>query len=201
MPSSSYAGTVEFALFLDSRIPFEPGDTVLDIGCGIGRMGFIVRDLTDFKWGHFKKEEFVINLVGVDIWPAYLQEVQQVIYSELIHAEAFAYLTEFHTKDKRAKLTTLSHILEHMTREHGMNALETARLVSDWVIVMLPLVDTPQEPVFGNEHEAHISEWTLNELGALSVYYEVVGQGIYPNGVFLMKGQTDVQERHEDNLD
>lgn len=188
MPSSSYAGTVEFALFLDGRIPFEEGDAVLDIGCGIGRMGFIVRDLTDFKWGYFKKEEFKINLIGVDIWPAYLQELQHAIYSELCCIEALSFLEDFLVANRTAKLTILSHVLEHTKREHGWKILRTALKVSDWVIVMLPLVKTPQESIWGNKHEAHISEWTLNELGALSEYYEVVGQGIYPNGIFLMKG-------------
>lgn len=189
MPSSSYAGTLELALYLDgydNRIRFGENDTVLDIGCGIGRIGMMIREMTDYKAGRFKREEFKTNLIGVDIWAPYLQEVQKAIYSKLVVSEALDFLAAFQSAGKTSKLTILSHILEHMNHDHGENVLNICRQVSDWTIVMLPLVDSPQEPIFGNPHEAHISEWTLNELARMSAIFDVAGKGIYPNGVFLI---------------
>ena len=194
MPSASYAGIVEFALLLDGWggfLKLEKGDKIIDIGCGIGRLGFVIRDLTDYKWGNFSKDSFELNLIGVDIWEPYLKETQKALYSELVCAEALDFLKGLHAKKGTCKLIVLSHILEHMTRDYGWESLSLARNLANYVIIILPLVDSPQEPVFGNKLEAHISEWTLNELARISKFFQVRGDGNYPNGVFLIEGVSD----------
>jgi SAM-dependent methyltransferase len=165
----------------------QPGDTVYDLGCGIGRIGFMVRDLTDHAWGNFATEDWKVNLFGVDIWEPYIKELQKAIYTDIYLADILDFLLDLQFEEK-AKLSILSHVLEHMPHAKGMECIERARRKSEWVIACVPLGNTPQEPVFGNENEAHISCWELSDFQKIAERIEVDGRGMFPTAVVSMRG-------------
>ena len=79
MPTSPYAHIYITVQFLSSVKP----SSVLDVGVGNGKMGFIARDLLDVMCGErgkYKKQDWKTRIDGIEIFPEYIQDHQRAIY-------------------------------------------------------------------------------------------------------------------------
>lgn len=126
---------------------------VLDLGCGIGVYGAMIR--------HLNPE---IHMIGVDGFLPYLwQQWPQEAYTARIHAPLEAVILGI--LDVRADLTLCMDVIEHFDKAIAVALL---RRLEPPAIVSTPLFDYRQGSVGGNDLEEHrcvFTEKELNDLG------------------------------------
>lgn len=129
-------------------LSFMPNDlsdrVILDVGCGFGEWGFLIRT----------RKSGVPYLVGLDIWRPHLERLCKLrVYDELI----FEKFPPIPLRDKSVDISLSCEILEHLPKEVCLELLwELERVTKELIIVSTPL-NWPQEEVYGNSYERHVS--------------------------------------------
>lgn len=127
--------------------------TVLDIGTGAGFYSRIVR-----------AEAPGVAVDGVEIFAPYRNTFSlDARYDNLIIGDA---------RDSKLKLPRGSYdlvimgdVLEHMTAHEAEDVwCRMLALSTRACILSIPVIEYPQGPVLGNEHEAHISTWDAHKV-------------------------------------
>lgn len=158
MPTSSPIFVYEVCrLIMDVKPLF-----ILDIGIGFGKFGFLAREYADVWFGRLKKEEWKTRIVGVEIFEPYVQELQRMIYSEIVIGNALEVLKVAGKYD----VIICGDVLEHFHKEQGLELLQLVRDKSKYACVIVPeKVRVPgQGCEFGNVYETHLSQWGEEEL-------------------------------------
>lgn len=139
---------------------------VVDVGCGYGEWGALLRRKRGFFY-----------LIGVDIWKPHLIKLRKTdIYDELIQVNA----PKLPFKDKSINVSLACEILEHLNKESGYELIkELERVSRDIVIISTPL-NWPQENIYGNPYEKHLSEWTPHEFSNLNYKIRVINVVVNP---------------------
>lgn len=163
MPSSSPNGIDFICNWLSNR---EPGEIkrVLDIGPGFGKWGFLCRlylqiyrkQLTKADLKSFRDK---LTIDAIEIYPPYIQELQQQIYNTIIQGSA----TEILPAVEKYDLIIMGDVLEHVPLAEGMKILETARAKAKYVLIVMPIKFYPGQNIAGNEAEKHQHVWTHEE--------------------------------------
>jgi len=169
MPSSTWvhSGTVQ-----DIAWKYQP-KTVLDIGVGFGRWGFLIRELLDIFRGRYNKEDWQTRIVGVEIWPKYIREHHKYLYDKIYIGDVRDYLK---TCNESFDLIVAGDVIEHFEKEDGLKLIESLRLiVNKCLVVCIPLGDKyPQKEVKGNKAERHLSVWEDKDFDQFGVIAKLI---------------------------
>jgi len=137
-------------------LALNPG-SVLDIGLGNGKWGFLAREYTDV-W--LKREARETRIDGIEIYGPYITEVQRLVYDNIYVGDALQVLPGLGEYD----LVIMADVLEHLGLAEGGELLGMIRRKAKHAVVTTPVKFFPQGAVFGNEHERHVSLWTAEML-------------------------------------
>jgi ubiquinone/menaquinone biosynthesis C-methylase UbiE len=151
-------------------------NTVLDVGVGFGKYGFLAREYTDIWNDRYFREEWKCTIIGVEIFAPYIQNHHRHIYDSIVVYDAYDYL-QMLCPDFAFDLIICSDMLEHLPKEKGLKVLEQFKRVGKTSIVIVPVDVRPQGPVHGNKYERHVSSWSKEELeqfGNVTVFNEKV---------------------------
>ena len=148
------------------RIAATTAPVVVDIGCGEGTYSDLARGWRpDALW------------VGVDIWEPYVDQFDLWSKYDIVAV-----------RDARdLNLPTVpfvllaGDVLEHMPRFDAIDFLEHAKARAEAIMVSIPIIDYPQHAHDDNPFEAHLDQWTFDEMaqqlpGCESWCGEVVGR-------------------------
>ena len=123
--------------------------TVLDVGCGRGQFGFLIKSRKNIK-----------TLVGLDIWKPHLSKLSQFqVYDHLIQTR----IPPMPLKNKSVDVSLACEILEHLTRDEGIKLLEDLERITNNLIIVSTPQNYPQDIVYGNIYERHLTEWACQE--------------------------------------
>lgn len=89
--------------------------SLLDIGLGNGKIGFIARDFLDVMTGErrkFSKEDWRTKIDGTELFPQYIQDDQRAIYDEIFIGNAFDVINTLWVYD----MIVLNDVLEHFEK-------------------------------------------------------------------------------------
>jgi len=161
---------------------------ILDVGPGSGNYPDLMDargEYSDYPGG---------SLMWVEWWAVEIYEPYIDMfglnnkYNKIIISDIY----DLDWDDLRFDLVILGDVLEHMTKERGAEVIKKAVDHSNWVILALPIVDYPQGSSYGNEHEAHISQYYPEIIKELLKDYTIVdyleGDII---GVYIFKDLKD----------
>ena len=147
MPISSFSIVSLVACELNYKMP----STVLDVGCGSGFYGAVVKNFVDMGW----KDK--CQMVGVEPFEAYknpMWDLYRQVYTRTIQAHLSL------TKDWLYDCILFLDVIEHFRRLEGLALLEqlTEKLMPGGVL----LASTPgdfqeQGAVYNNDMERHLS--------------------------------------------
>ncbi|OGC76065.1 MAG: hypothetical protein A2Z27_04170 [candidate division Zixibacteria bacterium RBG_16_50_21] len=139
--------------------------SILDLGSGFGKYGYLCREYLDVVQGRFQKEDWKIRIDGIEGFPPYLSDLQRFIYNRLIEGDISSSLAGF--EDQSYDLALAIDILEHFQKEKGLLFLQECQRVARIVLVSVP-VSYPQTALFGNPLETHRAEWTKKDFQRLN---------------------------------
>ncbi len=122
---------------------------VVDIGAGVGTYKTLLES-TKARW------------IGIEIFAPYITEYNlKDIYEDVICSDArymdFALLGEI-------DLVIAGDVIEHMPRNDAIGLLDRLKAVSKNIIISVPIIESHQGTVNGNEYETHHYQWDYDEM-------------------------------------
>ncbi len=136
--------------------------SVLDIGVGFGKWGFMCREYLEIWHDRVKKDEWKLVVEGVEVFPQYHEVIQPYIYNHIYYQDARSFKPK-----KHYDLLIACDIIEHIPKHEGIDLIE--RMSSTWSensIISIPLGKDWIRKAYGrNPHDAHLSTWSESDMG------------------------------------
>lgn len=158
MPSSQWT---QIGTIVDAIVRLDPR-SVLDVGVGFGKYGFLAREYLELWDGRHLYGQWMRRIEGIEAHPAYLSPVQRNVYDRIHEGEAHEMLARFDAAS--FDLVLAIDILEHFERVDGARFLDECRRVGRWTLVSVPRVLKRRDAAFGNPYEAHKTAWSKTDL-------------------------------------
>jgi SAM-dependent methyltransferase len=137
--------------------------SVLDIGIGFGKFGFLCREYLELWDGRNKYGDWKKRIDGIEAFPQYVTPLQKQIYDNIFIGDARQIVpTLTHYYD----LILMIDVIEHFTLEEGHRLLHHCAKHSRGLLISTPLAVSAQEDSFGNPFEIHKSQWTPDQFNA-----------------------------------
>jgi 2-polyprenyl-3-methyl-5-hydroxy-6-metoxy-1,4-benzoquinol methylase len=144
--------------------------SVLDVGIGFGKYGFLAREYSDVCRLRYFAWETQVD--GIEIFKKYIGNIQRSIYNNIYIGDALDVLKESYTDMEYAirpllpyyDILICSDMLEHLKPTAGYEFLELCKMRAKQSIIIVPQNPSKQQPHYGNEHERHLSGYTKNFL-------------------------------------
>lgn len=149
MPSS-YIDNVPQIIKLIQQV--DP-KSVLDVGVGYGKYGYLIREYVDDWRG-------MTQIHGIEIHKPYQPEDKSKAYDLITYGDFRDCQLPWDIYD----LILLIDVLEHFTKDDAAKVLAKARRYGRKVLVATPQGFYPQGERNGNPHEEHKSGWQAEEL-------------------------------------
>ena len=187
MPSSTWVHT---STIQDLFWKYRP-TSLLDVGIGYGRWGFLAREQLDVFCGRYRKPEWQTKIVGVEVFPSYIQSHQHWIYDRVIVRDAMEYLEE---ATEQFEMAIAGDVVEHFNKSEALKFIDLLCKVAKIVILCIPFgPGYPQGAACGNQYEAHQSTWEKSDFenDARVKRVTVVKERVKnrPYGIILMERQ------------
>jgi hypothetical protein len=196
MPSSTYEHIKTLAGFLYRTRP----ESILDVGVGYGKIGFVARDVLDVMVGKcYRRRDWRTRIDGIEVFDDYIQEHQQAIYNNLYIGDAFELIDSLGTYD----MVILGDVLEHFDKPRSLEFLDKcAAHAQRHIAIFIPLGSRwEQAAVFGNPFEAHRSFWDLGDFEPFAGIHELFDCPAGPYGAFLVSKENYLAYRMEQLAD
>ena len=148
--------------------------SILDIGTGFGKWGFLLREYTDIAssehdHARYSKGNWRVQIDGIEGFEPYVTPVHRYVYDNIYVGDARALLPQLDRYD----VILMCDVIEHLEKPEGTALLkECQRHANRAVIVSTPSKFVPQGPACGNDMEVHRSHWTgqhFHQLGTAVV--------------------------------
>ncbi len=147
------------AIFEGGPLP-APAFSILDVGAGFGKWGFLIRDSFDvLSFQHFRKEEWTIDITAIEPFSKNITPLQEYIYNRIIRKELFDCIDDLGQYD----LVVFGDVIEHFEKEKGYEALDKLLEHTGDLILSTPNGFLPQGSWGENDLEVHKSGWRLED--------------------------------------
>jgi predicted TPR repeat methyltransferase len=155
MPTSSYR---KVGRVMDILQHVKAVDSVLDVGVGFGKFGFLLREFLDVRKRRYSKSEWRARIDGVEVYSDYLTVVHTLIYDNLYVGD----IRELVGTLPKYDLIVLADVIEHMPYEDGVKVLTAlfSEHCNKGMVVSFPNVIGSDWKNWANPHERHHHVWT-----------------------------------------
>jgi len=159
MPTSGYW---QISKLVEIIVALNPA-SVLDIGVGFGKYGFLAREYLELWDGQscYSRDTWQHRIDGIEVYASYLTPVHAYVYDHLYNGKAQDILPNL---DVSYELVLLIDVFEHLDRKEGAQLLEVLLSQARSVLVCLPSRFIAQNAAFGNPYEAHRAHWSRQDL-------------------------------------
>ncbi len=162
-------------------------ERVLDVGFGTGKWGFLIREKFELRECK-KKEQFKMIIDCIDIDGRWVNPIHRYIYNDIIIHDIRTYDTLDYD------LIIVCDILEHLTKEEGMELVDKLLMCCNYLIISCPFgsistISQKSESILNEfPNERHKSEWVHTDF----INYNVVECKISnPNFMVVLNGSND----------
>lgn len=131
-------------------------ESILDIGIGFGKWGALLREYTDVLHYRFYKSQHIVKIHGIEIHELYRNpnwdHYNQIFIGnacELIKGLGFYELVVF------------TDVIEHIQKDRAMILM--GDIFNRTKTLIVSYSNDEQDAVGGNDHEAHISQWQIED--------------------------------------
>ena len=177
MPVSPYRYLNENCALMVREFP----TSVLDVGVGHGKWGFLCRDtLEAFVGSRYFKRDWKLRVDGIEVFADYHNPVWDYAYDHVWIGDACDLLPALDVYD----LILALEVIEHTEKASGLALLgEMVRHAVRGVVLSFPDAESPDALVqgesYGNPHERHRSLWSPGDVAAYAC------EALSPTHVFV----------------
>ena len=154
--------------------------SVLDIGVGHGKWGFLAREYTDIFFNRYERKDWLVKIDGVEAFPQYETPVYRYAYDQ-VH---FGNITDVLPGLPNYDLVIIGDVIEHFSKEQGQTLLQALRKKASFILISSPTRFFQQE-ILDNEFETHHSLWSWRDFQDYEFDYEEIDQALF---VTLLRG-------------
>ena len=79
MPTSWYQAIP----FILEQVQKENPNSILDIGVGFGKYGLMVREILDLPFERYNKNQWLINIEGIEAFEKYKNPIHDYVYNKI----------------------------------------------------------------------------------------------------------------------
>ncbi|MFC1723800.1 methyltransferase domain-containing protein, partial [Nanoarchaeota archaeon] len=180
---------IDFKAIIEGRPLNLPHFKVLDIGCGFGKWGYLIRDNFDVMfYQNFKKEDWKIDITGVEPFTKCLTPIQRETYNRIYEKDIFDIIDDLDKYD----FIIMGDVIEHFEKDKAHQLLKKLFNHSDNILISTPNGFLPQNAWGGNKREIHKSGWKLEDFKD----YTVVEHRVIKDEMFhdILKNITHLPE-------
>jgi len=162
MPSSRYC-TIPYVMSVIAHV--DP-QSILDVGIGFGKWGYLFREYTDIVKssddpGRYLKQGWRTRIDGIEAFPSYIHDAERYIYDRIHEGDARQVLPTLGAYD----VIFIGDVIEHFTPDDGQALLKDAwARCTKCMMLTTPKFETGQGELNANVLETHRSLWTPEEL-------------------------------------
>jgi hypothetical protein len=181
MPTSPYS---HIETFIGLLIRSRPR-SILDIGLGNGKWGFLARDCLDVMLNEaYHRSRWRVRIDGIEAYPAYVQDHQRAIYDTIHIGDAFDVIDRLDGYE----LIVLGDVLEHFEKARAWEFFDKCIAHAErYMAVFIPLGNTWRQPaIYDNPLETHRSVWFFDELARFSESHALFDYAAGPYAVFVI---------------
>lgn len=130
--------------------------SVLDIGCGFGKYGMLLREYLDIWHQRLVPKTWQVRLVGLEAFPAYRNPIHDYVYDEVIYGPAVETLPHVGQFDA----VLIADMIEHLPKLEAKALVAECFRHSPVVVISTPKEFYAQPDINGNPFEQHHHLWT-----------------------------------------
>jgi len=160
--------------------------SVLDIGVGYGKWGFLSREYTDINAHNYDPSTWQVRIDGVEAFPEYATPTYSYIYNNIYYGDVREVLPNLPDYD----LVIIGDVIEHFPKEDGQRLLAELRKKARYILLSSPTVFFTQE-LFDNDYETHHSLWTVDDFKGFEFEYDEFDQWVF---VALLRGDLSAPD-------
>jgi 2-polyprenyl-3-methyl-5-hydroxy-6-metoxy-1,4-benzoquinol methylase len=149
---------------ITNLIVFARPQSILDVGVGCGKYGFLAREYLDTMGQGENYHARKVRIEGIEVFPEYITPVHRAVYDQIHVGNATEILPRLTT---RFDLLIMIDVLEHFAFEDGSAVLKSCRDRARNVLISTPKIVDPQGAAFGNPYETHKRQWRRRDLKAM----------------------------------
>jgi hypothetical protein len=153
MATSPFKDTTYILEFINKLDP----KSVLDVGAGFGRWGFLCRCHFGGGISLTVKPDQELRIDAVEAFEPNVNPAYQAVYNNTYRGDARTIIPGLGIYD----VIICSHMIEHLEKNEAWQLIDNMRAHARMAVILaLPFNDPLRGPMDGNEYEAHKSVWT-----------------------------------------
>lgn len=133
---------------------------VLDVGCGFGKYGVLLREYFDIWHERFAKDTWQLHLEGIEAFERYRNPIHDYAYNHVHYGEAqqvFGGLGAF-------DVVLIADVIEHLEKEQAKALVRQSLEHAPVVVISTPREFYEQPDLFDNPYEVHRNHFTRADL-------------------------------------
>jgi len=141
-------------------------NSVLDVGFGFGKYGYILREYLDIMRYRYNPKDWKVIIDGIEVYKEYITDIHRQIYNNIAIGNALDIMPKLN--DKAYDVLIAVDILEHFSLEEGRKFLQECKRIAKTSIICTPIYFFEQGAVFNNSFEIHKSVWKETDFNFLT---------------------------------
>ena len=181
MATSPYKDT-EYVLDFLGRLIWGKSATVLDVGAGFGRWGFLCRCHMGNGESLTANPSQNLKIDAIEAFSPNISLIYDCVYNATYKGDVVAVLPALGDYD----IIICSHMIEHLSKEQALALIDRMRQKARMALILcLPWGHWPQDAIGGNDFEVHKSSWLPSDFSDGKALIKMFGRAPLSSGVVI----------------
>jgi len=145
--------------------------SILEIGSGIGKWGFLCRDRLEFFEGRYDKQSWRTLIYGIEMCAAYRNPIWEYCYDRMWVGDVLGLIGIAPAVD----LVLMADVIEHIPKNHGRELLAKVQTKARHLLISTPVRFFTGECNDNSPGAAHVSFWDRMDFSEYSYVTEERG--------------------------
>lgn len=145
--------------------------SILEIGSGIGKWGFLCRDRLEFLEGRYDKRSWRTRIYGIELFPGFRNPIWEYCYDRLSVGDALDLVDAAPQVD----MVLMADVIEHIPKNEGRKLLAKLAGKASYLLISTPVRFFTGECVDDSPGAGHVSFWGPQDFSEYSYVTEARG--------------------------